>query len=225
MTRFFLVEPEQMPKNYKAASELTCQDLESFRRLRGFCSHDLRSKVGAVVGILQLLAENASSSEMDQKMFQMAVGSAVEALDDLDLVLSEMKLNFNLVWIYVESGEPPKNGIGLVERSILKVFRQQQDLEENLMQYRPSVLVLDINIFTGDLSSFLSKVGPNLTKIFLLGSGAQPELPGINSGLIDYIKTSDQKDKTKGEDKAKWAMIELALNQWFKTRREARDQF
>lgn len=136
--------------------------LEHFRMFRSFCAHDLRSQIGAAVGLLQLLSDQ--SGDEGDKMQTMALASAKEALSDLDKVLGAFSIELEVVWVLADQEVIDLSGSG-APNALIVHFNQEDELRERLKFYKPACLIIDERKCQSDLSELIKMIGPQIVSI------------------------------------------------------------
>jgi hypothetical protein len=173
-------------------------DTERYRELRGFCSHDLRSQIGAVSGLLELLEDQLKGIDTNTKSsFRAALTSAQEALTDLDQNLVDAKPTFEIVWLIGFTPEELQQmqfseallhrKLALPKPVLFLSFDDPDEWHSRVRKYRPiGVFFKDRDALGIDAISWINRLGPQLTEIVFL-DGARGPLAGIRPEVLTLL--------------------------------------
>lgn len=142
------------------------RDLELFRRLRSFCAHDLRSELGAVVGLLEMIADPTRQIRVPESHLVAALKSSRQALDSLDQVLLQTPVEFPVVWILSSRALTLDK---TPEFALVRTFSSMIHIKEEIQNYRPHVLVLEGSYIGESFPGFVRRIGPHFVKIVVVG--------------------------------------------------------
>ena len=160
--------------------ESITRDLARYRALRGFCAHDLRSQIGAVVGLLSLVIGEMADGQNEMKPFlRDALAGAEGALEELDRAVHEQVIEFRVVWLVGDSLPTPDQYEG--ERVLTIRLRDETELRGILGTYRPDAVVLDPRQIKGDIAALIQKIGPMISRIFVLAESETPNLESASA--------------------------------------------
>ncbi len=169
-------------------------DLEKFRMLQSFCGHDLRSQIGAATGLLDIISQEPQFQALARHPhFLAAMNAANDSLKNLDEVLNRVRPGFRVVWVGADLPEPSPDILARMqglEKTLWIKFPDLVQMTKSYGDYRPAMVFLgDRFVAASQLQSFVSRLGPQLAKIYIQrtepvdsnGQTNRPvEIPGVN---------------------------------------------
>jgi hypothetical protein len=149
----------------------------------------LRSRIGAVVGLLDLIKSDATFIEPAMKqLFLDAAGSANEALAFLDKTIDLHPVPFRVVWILGDRIPRVPNYENIRALTVRLIDREAMDTAVGT--YRPDLVVIDPISAGSDLNRLIQRIGPYLSRIYLLSDTAKDQFtPPLPSG-VEFLPTS-----------------------------------
>ena len=179
-----------MKKLNFAPSEFTAGELDKYRRLKGYCEHDLKSSVGVVKGFLQILLDEAVDKldDQHQDFLKKALNGAESALLGIEQKLQNNMPQFKTVWWL--SHQDPSGEYPTEIKLLYLNMKDIKDWEAARESYRPTYFFLDTEIAGDQLQDIVQKTGPFFSEIYLLSDSE------VDSELIKKLNVKGALSKS-----------------------------